>query len=117
MPTDLVLERRRQVVDPSVAGVTASGVTVFLGGPGSDDEWSYRVVLSPRQAVLGFRKIGTIGIGFAIEEYWNTNMPYRRDAQEIFDHIRDNKGDGEISDEDCLAAIRMIQDAAREDLE
>lgn len=117
MPTELVLERRRQAADPSVAGVTPGGVAVMVGGPGGDEEWSYRVVLSPVQAIIGFRKFFTIGIGFLVEDEWNTNSPYSMDARAILDHIRCNKGDDAISDGDCLAAIRMIQDAAREDLE
>lgn len=78
--------------------------------------WSYRVLLSEQQAIVGFPKFFTVGIGFAVEdEDWNTNLPYTCDAVEIFDHIKDNKGDDSISDEDCIAAIRLIQEAIAAD--
>jgi hypothetical protein len=82
-------------------------LTPKIGG----DYWMYRVVLSGGQAVVGFPKFDTVGIGFAAETDWNTNLPHTCDADVIFDHIRHNKGDESIPDEDCIAAIRMIQDA------
>ena len=83
--------------------------------PIDEDYWLYRVTLTRRQAVVGFPKFGTIGIGFAAEEDWNTNLPYTIEADQIWQHIAHNKGDDSISDDDCLAAIRMIQDAAGRD--
>lgn len=80
-----------------------------------EDYWRYRVVLSDSQAVLGFPKFDTCGIGFAREEDWNLNFPYWQSTEKVFNHIKRNKGDDNISDEDCLAAIRLIQEAARED--
>jgi len=80
-----------------------------------EDYWRYRVRLSETQAMLGFPKFGTIGIGFAVEEDWNTNLPYTVDAERIYDHIARNKGDDAISREDCITAIRMIQAAAEVD--
>lgn len=75
--------------------------------------WAYRVRVSETQAIAGFPKFGTIGVGFAVEEDWNTNLPYTCDADEIYDHIAHNKGDDSISREDCITAIQMIQEAAR----
>lgn len=98
--------------------------TVRLGSPTAmveltpmvdEDYWTYRVVLSPTQAILGFPKFSTIGIGFAEEEDWNTNLPYTCPAEQIYEHIEHNKGDDAITREDCLAAIRMIQEAATAD--
>lgn len=89
-----------------------------------EDYWTYRVKLSNTQAVVGFPKFGTIGIGFAREDVdWNTNLPYKVEAERILAHIRKNKGgdgttphpDDQISDDDVLEAIRMIQVAARLD--
>jgi hypothetical protein len=79
--------------------------------------WSYRVKLSEDQAIIGFVKFGSmIGIGFAREDWSsNTNLPYTSDAEKIYNHISPNKGDAAIAREDCLAAIRLIQDAARAD--
>lgn len=88
--------------------------TPVIGGamitpPIEPEYWKYRVKLGETQAIVAFPKFGTIGIGFAEEEDWNTNLPWSSPAQEIFDHIRHNKGDDSISDEDCVAAIKLIQ--------
>ncbi len=81
----------------------------------SEDYWQYRVRLTDKQAVLGFPKFMTIGIGFAVEAAdWNTNLPFQAPAKKILEHIRVNKGDDAILDADVLKAIRMIQAAAKE---
>lgn len=104
--TELILETRDQENRTPIIGQMM--LTPALG----KNYWSYRVVLTPAQAVVGFPKFGTIGIGFAVEsEDWNTNLPYTCDAQQIFDHIAENKGDDAIRDEDCVAAIEMIRAA------
>jgi len=77
-----------------------------------EDYWAYRVRLSGTQAIVGFPKFFTIGIGFAQEEDWNTNLPYTCETDEIWQHIRHNKGNDAIADEDCIAAIGMVQAAA-----
>jgi hypothetical protein len=80
-----------------------------------EDYWSYRVRLSDTQAIVGFPKFNTIGVGFAVEEDWNTNLPCRLSAETIFEHIQHNKGDDAIRDEDVLAAIELVRQAAIED--
>jgi hypothetical protein len=93
-----------------------------------DDYWIYRVRLTDRQAVVGFPKFGTVGIGFAAETDWNTNLPYRCQTIEIVSHIWHNvipegvepDEDGESPEHnitvlDVYRAVRMIQDAATED--
>jgi hypothetical protein len=111
---DLVLERKGQKdtspvlnLGPSVVGVLTPSIDAGY--------WAYRVRLSNTQAILGFPKFSTIGIGFAEEEDWNTNLPYTCTAEMIYNHIDHNKGDDAISAEDCIRAIKMIQDAVRED--
>lgn len=94
--------------------------TRFVGGlmlppPVGEGYWSYRVRLTDRQAIVGFPKFVTVGVGFAVEADWNTNLPYTCDATEIYEHIAHNKGDEAISREDCITAIRMIQDAVLAD--
>lgn len=109
MGAELTLERR----DQAAGGHVGNGIAVT---PALDENyWSYRVRLTDTQAVLGFPKFWTIGIGFAVEEDWNTNLPYTSDAAEIADHIGHNKGDDSISDDDVIAAIRLIQAAVAED--
>jgi hypothetical protein len=75
------------------------------------DERTYRVEVSDRQAVVGFPKLGRIAIGFA-DEILSCNVPHTCDAELIYELIEHNKGDG-ASREDCLAAIRTVQDAAK----
>ena len=103
----LKLETRGQADETATIGPIA------LTPPIDEDYWSYRVKLSDTQAIVGFPKFFTIGIGFAVEdEDWNTNLPFTCDAEAIYEHIEENKGDDSISREDCLTAIRMIQEAA-----
>lgn len=109
MSTELALETKTQENETRQVGPLA--ITPFV----EPEYWSYRVKLSDTQAIVGFPKFFTVGIGFAEEEDWNTNLPYTSDAIEIFAHIKHNKGDDSISDEDCVRAIQMIQDAIRRD--
>ena len=94
---------------------TAHVGPVMITPPIDQDYWTYRVRLTHQQAIVGFPKFSTIGIGFAVEEDWNTNLPYTCDTEEIFEHIRHNKGFGLIADDDVRAAIALVQEAARED--
>ena len=107
----LIVERKEQ--DAS-SGVVAEGIMIT---PAIDEDyWSYRVLLSETQAVLGFPKFTTIGIGFAVEDgSWNTNLPYTSDTERIFNHILVNKGDERISDDIVREAIALIQEAVKED--
>lgn len=84
----------------------------MLPPPIDGDYWLFRVRLSDKQAIVGFPKFTTIGIGFAVEEDWNTNLPYTCSAKQIYHHIKHNKGDRSISWRDCVKAIIMIQGAA-----
>ena len=81
--------------------------------PLNEDYWLFRVKLFEDQAIVGFPKFGTIGIGFAQEEDWNTNLPYTCNTQQIYDHIKHNKQYEQITDEQGLEAIRLIQEAIK----
>lgn len=107
----LVLETKGQADQSEVAP------GIMLTPPvGDEGYWAYRVRLSNKQAVIGFPKFGTVGIGFAAEEDdWNVNLPYTSETERIFRHIRRNKGDDAIPDNDVREAIRLIQRAARQD--
>lgn len=110
--TELKLERRHQEDESQVFGDGAIMTTPDL----DEDYWAYRVRLTDTQAVLGFPKFFTIGIGFAVEDNdWNTNLPYTCDTEKIFKHIKKNKGDAAISNADVREAIRLIQEGVRED--
>lgn len=105
---ELTLESRVQLDETVHLGRFA--LTPALG----EDYWTFRVKLSSAQAIVGFPKFGTIGIGFAVEDAdWNTNLPYTCGAQQIYAHIKNNRGDDQISDAACLEAIAMVQAAAK----
>lgn len=63
---------------------TIGNVTLLITPPIDGDYWQFRVKLSDTQSIVGFPKFGTIGIGFAQEADWNTNLPYTCTAAQIF---------------------------------
>lgn len=115
---------------PDESPVLRTGnATIMLTPPVSADYWSYRVRLNDRQAIVAFPKFGTIGIGFAKEEDWNTNLPYTCHTLEILSHIwhnvdsgkpEDGEGDYDLPEDDISilqvhAAISAIQQAIAHD--
>jgi hypothetical protein len=116
MSTDrtLVLERRDQQNKTPTVDIPGGPVLMITPSIG-EDYWAYRVVLSGGQAILGFPKFGTIGVGFAVEDDWNTNLPYTCDTEQIFEHIKHNKGDEAITDDAVREAIRLVREAATAD--
>lgn len=87
---------------------------LVLTPPVGEDYWSHRVRLTDRQSLIAFPKFFTVGIGFALEDGdWNCNLPFTCDAEEIYEHIKHNRGDDAITREDCVAAIRLLQEAVR----
>jgi len=117
-PDTLVLERRSDAQDET-AVAEGETVTVLFTPPINSDYWAYRVRVADGQAVVGFGKFGTIGVGFAEEEDWNTNLPYTTDAESIRRHIWHNRGD-DIEDTPegaalVVRAIELIQDAVKAD--
>ena len=87
------------------------GPHILITPPIDENYWLLRVPLSDSQALICFPKFTTYGIGFQHEEDWNTNLPYRVDADEIYNHIEHNKGDANITRAQCIKAIGMIQHA------
>ena len=111
---ELILERKNQ---PNQTGVVPLGEksAALITPPIDEDYWEYRVQVTPEQAVVGFPKYVTIGIGFAVEEgSWNTNLPYNYDAERIAKHIDINRPKG-LRRATVVKAIRLIQAAAHED--
>ncbi len=88
---------------------------ILITPPIDEDFWKYRVKLYKDQAVVGFPKFNTIGIGFAIEDDWNTNLPYTSEASEIVSHIWHNREYVSIKKSQVIKAIKLIQDAVKED--
>lgn len=112
---DLVLEVASDT--PEDDGIVSPNI--LLTPTIDEDYWLYRVRLTEDQAVVGFPKFFTIGIGFAVEEDWNTNLPYKTEATEIAKHIHHNRGSSiSESPEDfntIVAAIQLIQKQAELD--
>lgn len=113
--SELKLEIRAQQNLTQVFTADGTGAAVMTTPPLDEDYWAYRVRLTDRQAIVGFPKFTTIGIGFAREDDdWNLNLPYST-AEQIYKHIRRNQGDETITEADCVAAIALIQQAVRRD--
>lgn len=123
LPSELVLERRAQDDDTVMLATDGAGpeaVIVLMTPPITADYWMYRVVVCDGQAILGFPKFTTIGIGFAVEEDWNTNLPFSAPTLQIANHIWHNRGplpEDTPSFDLVVAAIKLIQDAAASDRE
>ena len=109
---DLTLQvNSNDIEDPAI--FQAGETTVMMTPPvGDEDYWLFKVMVSDKQSIVGFHKFMQIGVGFQLEEDWNTNLPSTSSAEEIFNHIDHNKGDDAIHDERCIEAIKMIQAAA-----
>lgn len=99
------------VSDKDTEKLAKSGI--LITPPLNEDYWLFRVKLDEEQAVVGFPKFTTIGIGFSKEEDWNTNLPFQCDAEQILNHIRHNLGPRKIKDSILLEAIGMIQKEAQ----
>lgn len=110
----MTVQVNQKFVESNSNILTKGGGLVMITPPIGKDYWMFRVELTNSQAVVGFPKFGTIGIGFQREEDWNTNLPYQAETEDILNHIRHNKGDDSISDDDVRAAIVEIQEAAKE---
>ncbi len=98
-------EHRRE--EPFMAGSTLVEITP----PINEEYWRYRVKVSADQAVVGFEKFGTVGIGFQHEEDWNCNLPFTNTAERIYSHIQHNRLDADETV--CIRAIQMIQEAVQ----
>jgi hypothetical protein len=114
-------EQSDKVLDAAASSVVTGGTTtVMITPPLDEDYWLFRVKVSDKQAIVGFPKFFTIGIGFQHEDFdWNTNLPYQANAEEILAHIwknarrkRQRKADTPLRSV-CLKAIQLIQDAAK----
>ena len=98
----LHLEARASLADLS------EGHRVMVTPPIDEDYWLARIQVGGGQALVAFPKFGTIGIGFAQEEDWNTNLPYTSPAADIWNHIKHNKGAAKATDVQCIEAISLL---------
>ena len=103
---DLILERKSQQDEPLIGGFLA------ITPPIDEDYWSYRVQVGGGQAIVGFPKFSTVGVGFAVEGDWNTNLPFRCHTDDIWHHIKHNRGAATATDDEIKRAIDMVCEAA-----
>ena len=110
MQLQLEINQNAEGVERANNGAILAGGAIMVTPPVGENYWLMRVRVSPDQAIIGFPKFGTIGIGFAKEDFdWNTNLPYRCDTDVIWNHIKKNKGSKTIPKSRCVEAIRLIQ--------
>ena len=107
----LTLETKQQKNETLTLHASGGGM-LMITPPVDEDYWLYRVQVGHGQAIIGFPKFCSIGVGFAKETDWNTNLPSTCETEKIWNHIKHNKGNKNIKRADCIAAIRMIQEAA-----
>ncbi len=112
--SNLQLEINGKFVRGNDTLVGTEGSALMITPSLDEDYWLFRVKLYEDQAMLGFPKFNTIGIGFAQEEDWNTNLPYTCPPEQIYSHIEHNKQYEQITSEQCLEAIRLIQEVAKQ---
>jgi hypothetical protein len=86
---------------------------IVMTPPLDEDYWVFRIKLHEDQSLVAFPKFGTLGIGFAQEEDWNTNLPYQCTTIDIYNHIKCNKKYKEISRAECIQAIQILQKASK----
>ena len=91
---------------------TALTPNVIMSPIVGEDYYLFRVHLYKDQYLLAFPKFNTIGIGFAQEEDWNTNLPFICVAEDIYDHIKHNKKYKEIKKQEVMHAIELLQVAS-----
>jgi len=111
-PFKLVLEVNEKFIDGDDNIIQFGGVTAMVTPPLDEDYWQFRVKVNDEQAIVGFPKFHTIGIGFAKEDDWNTNTTYNLPIKSIWEHIKHNKHYASIPDKRCIEAIKMVQQAA-----
>jgi len=109
----LVVEYKKGF-EPSKDSINAGGVLIMFTPAINEDYWIMRIKLYRNQALIAFPKFGLIGVGFAKEINWNTNLPYSVPAERLYQHIAVNKKYNQITKAHCLKAIKMLQAACKQ---
>lgn len=110
---DLTLEINQKYFDGEENNFKLGNVNFMVTPPLDEEYWQFRVKVHDDQAIVGFPKFSQIGIGFAKEDDWNTNLPSSCKTKKIFNHIKHNKRYASIPDELCIKAIDMIKRAVK----
>jgi hypothetical protein len=93
---------------------------VMVTPPIDENYWIFRVKLCKDQSVIGFPKFGMVGVGMALEEDWNTNLPLsptispQENAETIANHIFCNKKYKSITKQMVIDAILLIEKGANQ---
>lgn len=87
---------------------------IAITPPIDENYWIFRVKLFKDQSIVAFPKFFTIGVGFAQEYDWNTNLPYKQSAEALYAHISHNKKYKEITKKQCIEAIEKIKEACEQ---
>lgn len=109
----LVVEYKKGF-QPSKDVIKVGNAVIMFTPAISEDYWIMRVKVFRNQAIVAFPKFGLIGVGFAQESDWNTNLPYQTPANQLYKHIEVNKKYKTLTKERCLEAIKMIQEACKQ---
>ena len=104
---------------PSKDCINTGKVIIMFTPDIDEDYWIMRVKLyhdkklDKDQSIVAFPKFGMIGIGFAIESDWNTNLPYQTDTERLYNWIKRNKKYRAITKQTCLEGLKMLQEACK----
>lgn len=119
-----VLEINKNCVDKTVCDVITNSLGensgLMISPIVSKEYWAFRVKLCKDQAVLGFPKLGQIGVGMALEEDSNVNLPIHPDdtplanANRIYSHIKCNKKYESITRQMIVDAIMLIFEGTKQ---
>ena len=99
--------------EPCKDSINTGKVLIMFTPDISEDYWLMRVVLYKDQSIVAFPKFGLIGVGFAQESDWNTNLPYQTDTERLYNWIKRNKKYRAITKQTCLEAIKLLQEACK----
>jgi hypothetical protein len=105
------------VSNAMMEGIGFRGLAITPLALGDNEYWVFRVKLTEEQSIIAFPKFFTLGIGFAKERDWNTNLPYTSETEKIYNHIKHNKGNAKIKKADCIEAIKLLQQACSKFIE
>jgi len=110
---NLTVEFNQSFVKATSTFKHAAGI-IAVTPPIDENYWLFRVHLHKDQYVQAFPKFFTLGIGFALEDDWNTNLPYSSDGETIYNHIEHNKKYKQITKEQAIEAITKLSAACAE---
>jgi hypothetical protein len=99
--------------EPSKDAINTGKVLIMFTPDISEDYWLMRVVLYKDQSLVAFPKFTLIGIGFAQESDWNTNLPYQTETERLYNWIKRNKKYRAITKAMCLEGLKLLQEACK----